>query len=267
MSGLSSQGGRVVNKTAIEWCDRTLNPVFGCSHNCPYCYARERVAPRKASVCRACGDFRPHWHLERLADREFRSKTPLRVMVPSCGELFDPVLYKWRGPGAFGEEGFSGLVDVAGAMRDAPQHTFIIPTKRPDIMADLWPRALLRINKSSPLPNVHLGVSVTNQADADGRILGLMQTRPAVRWVSYEPAHGRIRWETWLKRLPTTLRPTFDWLVIGAETGNRKGKIVPEREWIQSAVDECREAGVPVFVKDNVVALYPEFAGIRELPK
>jgi DNA repair photolyase len=28
-----------VNKTAIEWCDYTWNPVTGCKHGCPYCYA------------------------------------------------------------------------------------------------------------------------------------------------------------------------------------------------------------------------------------
>jgi len=28
-----------VNISKIEWCDRTWNPVTGCLHNCPYCYA------------------------------------------------------------------------------------------------------------------------------------------------------------------------------------------------------------------------------------
>ena len=29
-----------MNQTKIEWCDKTLNPVVGCSYGCPYCYAR-----------------------------------------------------------------------------------------------------------------------------------------------------------------------------------------------------------------------------------
>mgnify|MGYP003056095369 CR=1 FL=1 len=29
-----------MNKTKIEWCDSTWNPVTGCRHGCPYCYAR-----------------------------------------------------------------------------------------------------------------------------------------------------------------------------------------------------------------------------------
>lgn len=32
-------------KTKIEWCDSTWNPVTGCRHECPYCYAR-RIAER-----------------------------------------------------------------------------------------------------------------------------------------------------------------------------------------------------------------------------
>ena len=34
-----------MNKTRIEWCDSTWNPVTGCLHGCPYCYA-EKIAKR-----------------------------------------------------------------------------------------------------------------------------------------------------------------------------------------------------------------------------
>jgi protein gp37 len=29
-----------IHKTKIEWADATHNPVSGCLHDCPYCYAR-----------------------------------------------------------------------------------------------------------------------------------------------------------------------------------------------------------------------------------
>lgn len=29
-----------MNKTKIDWCDSTWNPVTGCFHGCDYCYAR-----------------------------------------------------------------------------------------------------------------------------------------------------------------------------------------------------------------------------------
>ena len=34
-----------IHKTKIEWCSHTWNPVTGCRHDCPYCYAR-RIATR-----------------------------------------------------------------------------------------------------------------------------------------------------------------------------------------------------------------------------
>ena len=35
----------MMNKSLIEWTDFTWNPVTGCLHGCPYCYAR-RIAER-----------------------------------------------------------------------------------------------------------------------------------------------------------------------------------------------------------------------------
>ncbi len=29
-----------MEKTKIDWCDSTWNPVTGCFHDCEYCYAR-----------------------------------------------------------------------------------------------------------------------------------------------------------------------------------------------------------------------------------
>ena len=36
-----------MNATKIEWTDMTVNPVVGCSHGCPYCYARKMAKRRK----------------------------------------------------------------------------------------------------------------------------------------------------------------------------------------------------------------------------
>ncbi len=34
-----------MNKTKIDWAEMSWNPVTGCRHGCPYCYAR-RTAHR-----------------------------------------------------------------------------------------------------------------------------------------------------------------------------------------------------------------------------
>lgn len=38
-----------MNKTKIEWCDSTWNPVTGCLHGCEYCYAR-KIANRFGTI-------------------------------------------------------------------------------------------------------------------------------------------------------------------------------------------------------------------------
>jgi len=35
----------MADKTKIDWCDMSWNPVTGCLHDCPYCYAK-RVTNR-----------------------------------------------------------------------------------------------------------------------------------------------------------------------------------------------------------------------------
>jgi len=48
------------------------------------------------------------------------------------------------------------------------------------------------------------------------------------------------------------------WVIVGAETGNRKGKVIPEREWIENIVNECRRSKVPVFMKNSLAEIWRE---------
>jgi protein gp37 len=92
--------------------------------------------------------------------------------------------------------------------------------------------------KAWPLPNVWLGVSVEDQPRADERREHLKATPAAVRFISYEPALGSVDWSGW---------DFLDWLIVGGESG--AGARPCQVEWVRSAVDQCKAAGVPVFVK------------------
>jgi protein gp37 len=139
-----------------------------------------------------------------------------------------------------------------------------------------------------PLPNVWLGVSVEDQRAADERIPLLLGTPAARRWVSYEPALGPIDFREWtdpyaqrqcLARYgrwgtcvdcpctsdgvrpelcvnterydhhlsETSLHPRLDWIVVGGESG--PGARPFDIAWARSTIEQCRSAGVPVFVK------------------
>ena len=41
------------------------------------------------------------------------------------------------------------------------------------------------------------------------------------------------------------------WIIVGAETGNRAGKVKPEREWIENIVETARITGAAVLLKDS----------------
>ena len=49
-----TKGGKLtmnLHKSKIEWCTHTWNPVTGCLHGCPYCYARRFIDRFKPQPC------------------------------------------------------------------------------------------------------------------------------------------------------------------------------------------------------------------------
>ena len=44
-----------LHKSKIEWCTHTWNPVTGCLHGCPYCYARRFTDRFKPHPCERPG--------------------------------------------------------------------------------------------------------------------------------------------------------------------------------------------------------------------
>lgn len=120
-----------------------------------------------------------------------------------------------------------------------------------------------------PLPNVILGVSVENQKYADERIPHLLATPAAVRMVSYEPALGPVDFDRYLEAEcwgdcacdsrfgyepgcrrnggDGTVTRRLDWIIVGGESG--PGARPFDVAWARSTVEQCKAAGVAVFVK------------------
>jgi protein gp37 len=126
-----------------------------------------------------------------------------------------------------------------------------------------------------PLPNVQIGVSVENQPTANERIQELLKCQAAVRFISYEPALGPVDF-TEAVRGESCLAPEcwgdcacdslfgpdpgcrrnggdgkltrrIDWIIIGGESGHGAREF--DISWARSTIEQCRQAGVPVFVK------------------
>lgn len=204
--------------TTIEWTDRTWNPTTGCdkvSPGCKHCYA-EAVTKRFRSTFR--NGFKFTLHQERL-DLPKTWRQPSMVFVNSMSDLFHEQL-----PLDF-------LTHVFDVMRDCPQHTFQLLTKRHGRLAEIAEAGILTWPD-----NVWVGVSVENQRYVE-RVDYLRRVPAAVRFLSCEPLLG-----------PLELDLTgIDWVITGGESGPKRRPV--KAEWVRSIRDQCLAAGVPFFHK------------------
>jgi protein gp37 len=290
-------------KTTIEWTDATWNPILGCSRvseGCRHCYA-ETIAGRfgagKETVYSGLTQIVNGRHVWTGQIKETKQllqplswRKPKRVFVNSMSDLFHENVTDEQRDRIF------------AVMALCPQHTFQVLTKRPARMKDycgddafmarlaratdevaksLGGRATIIIHqiddgfRGITLPNVWLGVSVENQAAADERILLLLQTPAAVRFISAEPLLGPIRLDEMecrdedcrylLNALKGTAEvldsdsmdiiaddpenPKLDWVICGGESGPGARPMYPD--WPRSLRDQCAAAGVAFFFKQN----------------
>lgn len=57
------------------------------------------------------------------------------------------------------------------------------------------------------------------------------------------------------------------WIIVGAETGRRKEKAVPEKEWIEALITDCDDGSIPIFMKDSLVPIIGEENMRQEFPR
>jgi protein gp37 len=124
------------------------------------------------------------------------------------------------------------------------QHRFLILTKRPERMAEYF-NSFYKACHPKITETLYLGLTVCNQQEADEKIPILLSIPAAHRWISVEPCLEAI--DLWRYAIGYDYRCGINWVVVGSESGphRRPAKL----EWIQSIVDQCREAGVPCYVK------------------
>ncbi len=108
---------------------------------------------------------------------------------------------------------------------------------------------------AGPLPNVWEGVSVENQKTADERTPILLQTPAAVRFLSLEPMLGPVQFRpSWVAGYDyrgglKVAAPRLDLVIVGGESGPGARPMHPD--WPLSVRNQCRQAGVPFFMKQR----------------
>jgi len=245
-----------VGQTKISWTDVTCNPFPGChkvSPGCANCYA-EKMARR----LKAMGQAK---YQDVVDERGWTGRIeydPHCMIVPGKGKL---VFVNSMGD-IFHEAILVAQQDlVFDRMLAQPQHTFQILTKRADRMSAYFADVEEEHDECDeptpfPAPNIWLGVTVEN-ADYMPRIETLLETPAAVRFVSLEPLLGEVT--TLPLYLPNPIGSIMltaggreytnrlDWVIVGCESGPRRRPC--RLDWVSSIVEQCHQAGVPVWVK------------------
>ena len=105
-----------MNKSKIEWCDYTWNPITGCLHDCEYCYARTITRRFKGFEPRRGGEIIPkgkgtqpgsiynttYGEILHIFDRQPKRRLPARgypngkFIKASYPYGFEPTFHKYR---------------------------------------------------------------------------------------------------------------------------------------------------------------------------
>lgn len=59
----------------------------------------------------------------------------------------------------------------------------------------------------------------------------------------------------------------IEWIVVGTETGRRKGKSESKQEWVWNLTNQAHSRGIPVFMKEDLLPVMGEAQMIQELPQ
>lgn len=256
-----------MNKTRIEWADYTWNPVTGCLHGCPYCYAsrqatrfsgydpcynasfdfeagchtikkamKKRDADGKVRTAPYPFGFDPTFHSYKLKEPAKRKK-PTTIFVCSMADLFGEwVPDEW-------------IREVFDACKAAPWHNYLFLTKNPQRYCKL-----ANAGKLPELDNFWYGSTITKANEC--------------------MFAGSIHWNTFLSIEPL-LEPLgvgigsfggAKWIIVGAETGNRTGKVKPESAWIENIIEAANLTQAAVFMKDSLIPIVGPENMLRQIP-
>ena len=234
-------------KTKIDWCDSSWNPITGCLHGCPYCYAagmarrfggkiitgHDRLYILDAPIRREDGminpypyRFDPTYHKYRLKIPQDWKK-PQTIFVCSMADMFgDWVPDEW-------------IDQILTACLAAPQHRYLFLTKNGKRYIELAKKGIMPDTE-----NFWYGCSVT-RPDEPFFFSDRYKT-----FASIEPILEPFDWVPGLNHIELP-----DWIITGAETGNRKDKASPEKDWLDGIVNGCAEHHIPLFMKESLLAL------------
>ncbi len=270
-----------MSETAIEWTERSWNPIVGCSlasPGCTNCYAMAmaRRLELMGTVAHYAGLTKatkagPVWTgklalaPEHVLTEPLRRRKPTTWFVNSMGDLFhEDVPDEW-------------IDRVFAVMALCPQHTFQVLTKRAGRM-----REYVEGHKSpvpylgrKPLERIHLEAAGHMEGDGGymdalkkaGNVYSLyLDTSWPLRnvWLGVS-AEDQRRWDERVDDLKATPAAVhfvsaepllgsiigdltgIDWIIVGGESGPKARPMHPD--WARGIRDQCAAVGTAFFFK------------------
>lgn len=217
---------------SIEWAKWSWNPVTGCLHDCPYCYARDmanRLFRQK---------FEPSFLPCRLG-------APQRVKVPveAQTDVSRKNVFTCSMADLFGRWVPKEWIDaVLAEVRAAPQWNFLFLTKFP-----------IRLAEFDFPDNAWVGTTVDCQIRVANAERAFRKVKAKVKWLSCEPLIEPLRF---------TALDMFQWVVIGGSSASTKTpEWHPPREWSESLRKAAKKAGCQVYEKTNLLQRFRDYPG------
>jgi protein gp37 len=155
---------------------------------------------------------------ERLSE-PLKRKKPTIYFVNSMSDLFHEDI-----PDVF-------IRQVFDVIRQTPQHTYQILTKRADRLADFF-------NKHEAPHNAWIGVSVENIKHGLPRIDALRNIPVKIRFLSVEPL---------LEDIGKVNLQGIHWVIVGGESGPKARPM--KQEWVINIQRQCKQQKVAFFFK------------------
>lgn len=191
--------------------------------------------------------FEPTYHRYRM-DTPDKLKMGNNIFVGAMADVFGAwVPEKW-------------ITDILDVCTERPQHNYMFLTKNPERYLELY-----SAGKLPGTANLFYGATIT-QGMQLGRAAKVFTDLPDRfhTFFSIEPILEDIAAkEIWQEAVLQT-----DWIIIGAQTGRSKDKVVAKLDWIEKIVESADAAyGVPVFMKDSLIPTIGEPNMRRDFPE
>lgn len=228
----------------IEWALWSWNPITGCLHNCPYCYARD-IANRFYPE-----GFEPVFRSRRLT-APANTKVPARTGDP-IKDMGNRNVFTCSMADLFGRWVPQEWIDaVLTQVQTNPQWNFLFLTKFP-----------VRLAEFEFPDNAWVGTTVDCQARVKNAERSFRRIKAAVKWLSVEPMLEPLHFED---------LGAFHWVVVGGASAQSKTpEWRPPRDWSDDLRRQAEAVGIGFYEKTNLLERIRQYPGVQlfkdELP-